>query len=107
MLTGCEAAVSESPEFCPEHEFIAFNASEQYEDKLLKWTETPSSPLWFSIYDLEFNICLDSMYLGFQKKMFEDRNLLEHAFYHYPDGERILRTFIYDRVYQIFEGIRY
>jgi hypothetical protein len=105
-LSGCDAAFCESSEFCPEHEFIAFNASEPYEGKLPKWKETPSSPLWFAIYDLEFNICLDSMYLGFQKKMFEDRNILEHAFYHCPDGDGILRTFIYDGVYQIFEGFR-
>jgi hypothetical protein len=66
-LSGCESAV-----FCPEHEFIAFNSSEPYEDELPKWSETPSSLLWFSIYDLDFNVSLDSMYLGFQKKMFED-----------------------------------
>jgi hypothetical protein len=105
-LTGCESAFCESSAFCPEHEFIAFNASEPFEGKLPKWTETPNSPLWFSIYDLEFNILLESLYLGFQKNMFEDVNLLEGAFYHCPDGEGVLRTFIFDGTSQIFEGFR-
>lgn len=105
-LSGCESAFCESSSFRPEHEFIAFNASDVWRDRLPRWTDVPSSPYWFALYELEFHICYDSMYLGYRTEEIPDRNLLAGAFYHCPDRDGILRTFIYNGEQQVFEGIR-
>jgi len=102
LLDGSFGYVTSSL-FNPEHCFVSFNSGYKGKDVPL-WSDTPISSDWFYFYNFCVKIRKSDLYLGFQTSRFKDDQLLDSAFYHAPDDNNELRTYIYAKNSQYYEG---
>ncbi len=107
-VSKADFTISRTLSFNPENKFIQFNDSCQIkkDEPYPTWRDTPTTDVWFCIFSLKFKIRKSDLYLGFEHRMFDDRHLLYGAFYHAPDPDGILRTFIFDGRGQVVEGMK-
>ena len=70
------------------------------------WHNEPVDPNWHAFYNMLFRIQKSDLYLGLHSQIIKDNLLLKDAFYHAPDQDNILRTYIYDGKNQIYEGMK-
>ena len=82
---------------------MSFNSGYQGGD-IPKWTDTPYNDEWLFFFNLEMSLRKADLYLGFQEYRFKDDQLLESAFYHAPDDNSELRTYVSIKGTQYVEG---
>lgn len=105
QLMQCSFATVKSDAFNPEHCFIAVNSGFISKDPPA-WYNEPIDPNWNAFYNMLFRIQKSDLYLGLHSQMIKDNLLLKDAFYHAPDQDNILRTFIFDGKVQVYEGMK-
>jgi len=104
-LTDCSFATVKSNAFIPDHCFIAINSGFISKDPP-PWHNEPVDPNWHAFYNMMFRIQKSDLYLGLHSQIIKDDLLLKDAFYHAPDQDNILRTFIFDGKVQVYEGMK-
>ena len=102
-LVHCKFTISNTVSFNPENWFIQFNESTE-EKPIPKRVSVPESKIWRAFYNMNFRIRKADLYLGYETKMLENHHLIFGAFYHAPDKDNIIRTFIFDGKEQLVEG---
>ena len=105
QILTCALGYVKSSYFNPNHCFVSFNSGYQGAD-IPKWTDTPYNDEWLFFFNLEISLRKADLYLGYQTDRLKDDQLLDSAFYHAPDDNSELRTYICIIDTQYAEGMK-